>query len=266
MTIEHAMLTSFLRRGIAVLVALGIFGLSGACSTKPRYAYDPVLLSSPYANEREVIWAVAPFRNESGVSFADELRVTDAMVSQIVQTENITALPLNRSLEAMRTLGLPAIETQAQALQLARHLNADAVLVGSITSWNPYDPPILGLNLVLFGRTGTMDLLDQTDFNPRSLQTAPSDSGFRTEQRTPGQAINQVSAMYDASNGRVRSQIQNYAHARFDPESAMGWQRYTQSMARFEEFACFQALSELLDKERQRLTERTQTQTTRTTR
>ena len=41
---------------------------------------------------------------------------------------------------------------------------------------------------------------------------------------------------------------------------------YTQSMARFEEFACFQVLSALLDQERQRLAERSQKQTTSPTR
>ena len=260
MTTEHAMLTSHFRRAFCLLMLLPL--LVTGCSTKPRYDSDPVILVSPYANDREVIWAVAPFRNESGVSFADELRISDAMVSQIVQARGITALPLNRSLEAMRTLGLPAIETQGQALQLARQLNADAVLAGSITSWNPYEPPSLGMNLVLFARSGTMQLLDQSEFNPRALQTAPTDANYRSESNTPAQAINQVSAMYDATNGLVRSQIQNYAHARHDPQSAMGWERYTQSMARFEEFACFQALSQLLDNERQRLTERSQRQNT----
>lgn len=261
MTIEHAMLTSSLRRALAVLLALCPIILMG-CSTKPRYASDPQILHSPYANEREVVWAVAPFRNESGVSFADELRVSDAMVSQLVQAHGITALPLNRSLEAMRSLGFPAIENRGQALQLARQLNADAVLVGTITFWDPYDPPSLGMNLVLFARSETMQLLDQSEFNPRTLQTAPTDANFRTENRTPGEAINQTSVMYDASNGLVRSQIEAYAHARHDPESALGHQRYIQSMARFEEFACFQALAQLLDNERQRLTVRSQRQNT----
>lgn len=261
MTTEHAMLSHFFRRAAAALLVL-LPMLAIGCSSKPKYASDPVILDAPYANEREVVWAVAPFRNESGVSFADELRISDAMVSQIVQARGITALPLNRSLEAMRTLGLPAIETQGQALQLARQLNADGVLVGSITFWDPYDPPSLGLNLVLFARSETMQLLDQSEFNPRALQTAATDANFRSESSTPGQAINQISAMYDATNGLVRNQIQNYAHARHDPESAMGWERYTQSMARFEEFACFQALSQLLDNERRRLTERSQKQNT----
>lgn len=261
MTTEHAMLTSHFHRAVALLLALTPLVLIG-CSTKPRYASDPVTLTAPYANEREVVWAVAPFRNESGVSFADELRLSDAMVSQIVQARGITALPLNRSLEAMRTLGLPAVETRTQAIQLARQLNADAVLVGSITFWDPYDPPTLGMNLVLFARSETMQVLDRDEFNPRTLQTAPSDSNVRSETSSPDRAINQASVMYDASNGLVRDHIRTFAHARHDPESAMGWQRYTQSMARFEEFACFQALSQLLDNEYRRLIERDREQTT----
>ena len=261
MTTEHAMLNRSLRR-LAAIASVCVLAMTSACSTKPRYANDPLILQSPYANQDEVIWAVAPFRNESGVSFAEDLRVTEKMISQTVQAQGITALPLSRSLEAMRTMGLPAIETQVQALQLARLLNADAVLVGTITAWDPYDPPTLGVNVVLFARSETMQLLDQSEFNPRSLQTAPSDTAFRAESNTPGRAINQVSAIYDATNGLVRQQIQDYAHARHDPESAMGWERYTQSMAKFEEFACFQALSALLAKERQRLAGRSQTQNT----
>jgi hypothetical protein len=246
--------------GLLLATLCALMTVSVGCSTKPRYANDPLILSAPYSNDRDVVWAIAPFRNESGVSFADELRLSDAMVSQVVQARGITALPLNRSLEAMRSMGLPAITNQAEALQLARQLNADAVLVGTITSWNPYDPPTLGMNVLLFARSETMQLLDQTEFNPRTLQTAPSDTAFRAESSTPGRSINQVSAIYDASNGLVRQQIQDFAHARHDPESAMGWERYTQSMARFEEFACFQALAELLDEERQRLIERIEKQ------
>jgi hypothetical protein len=265
MITEHAMLSSHFRRALLAMLCIALAGAVG-CSTKPRYANDPLVLSAPYANQQDVIWAVAPFRNESGVSFADELRLSDAMVAQIVQARGITALPLNRSLEAMRASGLPAITTQAEALQLARQLNADAVLVGTITAWDPYDPPTLGMNLVLFARSETMQLLDQTEFNPRTLQTAPSDTAFRTESGGSGRSINQISSIYSASNGLVRQQIQDYAHARHDPESAMGWQRYTQSMARFEEFACFQALSELLARERQRLLERESEQTPSPTR
>ncbi|MFG0293214.1 MAG: hypothetical protein ACF8MJ_08675 [Phycisphaerales bacterium JB050] len=265
MTTEHAMLSSHFRCSVLATL-LASLALVVGCSSKPRYPNDPVMLSAPYGNEREIVWAGAPFRTESGVSFVDELRLSDAMVSQIVQARGVTALPLNRSLEAMRSMNLPAITTQAQALQLARQLNADAVLVGTITAWDPYDPPTLGLNLVLFARSETMQLLNQEEFNPRQLQTAPSDTAFRAEANTPGQSINQITAMYDAANGLVRQNLQDYAHARHDPESAMGWQQYTQSMARFEEFACFQALSELLGRERQRLLERHQKQNNRPTR
>ena len=213
MTTEHAMLNRSLRR-FAAIASVCVLVITSACSTKQRYDEDPLILVSPYANQQDVIWAVVPFRNESGVSFADELRISDAMVSQIVQARGVTALPLNRSLEAMRSMGLPAIETPGQALQLARRLDADAVLVGTITAWDPYDPPTLGINVVLFARSETMQLRHEGEFNPRSLQTAPGDTAFRAESGTPGQAINQVSAMSDAPTGLVRQQIQSYAHAR----------------------------------------------------
>ena len=83
MTTEHAMLNRSLRR-LSAIASVCVLVITSACSTKQRYDSDPLILQSPYANQQDVIWAVAPFRNESGVSFADELRISDAMVSQIV--------------------------------------------------------------------------------------------------------------------------------------------------------------------------------------
>ena len=256
MATAHSMLTpgDAIRRARAIIRALPILGallacaLPGACAKKQLELAEPTVLTAPYES-REVRWAVAPLVNESGVSIVDELAATDALVSAITEVEGLTALPTNRTLAALRALGLRGVASPGEARALARALGADAIVVGSITDWYPYDPLRFGLNLALYARTREMDL---ADIDPIALSQATTDSQIRAG--SPADLpVAGVAEHYDASNHAVVAQVRRYAEGRHDPRTALGDDIYLKSMERYTQFVCFRTVELLLNRERERL-------------
>ena len=113
---------------------------------------------SPYSIQHPMVWGVAPLRNESGVSVVDELRLTDMLINELQQFPGLNVLPTNRSIAAMSALELRSIDTPEQAQRLAQAMDVDALLVGTITAYDPYDPPVLGMNLALFAASSPANL------------------------------------------------------------------------------------------------------------
>src|SRR5262249_27350631 len=115
----------------------------------------PEVLVSPYdTSAGDVLWAVVPLNNESGTSAADALAISDRLVNKITEVEGLAAVPMNRTMAAMRALGMPAVRSASDARYLAEALGADGIIVGTITSYDPYNPPKVGLALALFAKEG----------------------------------------------------------------------------------------------------------------
>ncbi len=256
MTTAHTALFGRRPRTLAMLAPLLVLsGLLGSCASVfsgPEFR-DPSRIVAPYDAGRELVIAVAPLRNESGASGIDELSLTDRLVEGLTQVEGLVGLPVNRSIGAMRSIGIERITTPADAREVAQQLGADGVIVGTITSWDPYDPPRIGLSLVLHARTPAMRA-DTRDafFDPLALQRAASDVGLTVSEDSdlPVAAFAQV---VDASNHEVLMDLKAYAQGRHDPNTAMGWRIYTKSVMRFAQYVSHRAARSLMDSERRRL-------------
>ncbi len=237
--------------GVAAAALSLVLGLFGGCAGK-RPAARPDVLLSPYGSGREVILAVAPLRNESGVSLIDELALSDTLVNEAQGVEGISVLPVNRTLGAMRGLKMGSITTQADALALCKAMGADGIILGAVSAWHPYDPPIIGMSLSLYGVNESMSAAGRSTVDARALRGAATDRPV-ADAATPTQPLSSLSAVLDASDGNTRAYIRQYAEGRHDPESALGWQRYTASMALYAKFACHEMTRRLLESERSRL-------------
>jgi hypothetical protein len=244
MTSEQTMLTRFALSIVAALLA--------GCAQKPELV-APAVLTSPYDTSRgEVLWAVVPLRNESGSSLADSHAISDKIVAAAAQVRGVRVLPLNRTMAAMRALKMKELTGPGDARQLAAELGADGILVGSITAYDPYDPPVLGLSLALIARPGSMDRAG-ADLDTRVLAAQPADyNPFpRSAYREPPASV--VAAHLDAKNHQVLMDLKRYAEGRHNPQTALGWRRYVVSMDLFSEFAAWHAVGRLLDQEWLRL-------------
>jgi hypothetical protein len=242
-------------RATVLIISLPAFALVvGSCGTSAKRVVYPERLHSPYAASGQVVWAVVPPRNESGVSVVDELSVGDALVEEIGQVKGLDCLPLNRTINAMRSLGLASIDSPAQAKALARATGADAVVVSTITSWQPYQPPRIGLNVALFARSGSMGVQDGFTGDVRAIQASATPSGppGLVSGMTNG-PVSGVSVVLDASNTAIMRKVEMYGEARVEPNDPMGWERYSKSMRLYTRFACHRAVELLLDAERGRV-------------
>ena len=128
-------------------------------------------------------------------------------------------------------------------------MGVDGLIVGSITAFDPYDPPVLGLSLALYARPGAMDLRGDPAVDTRSLQFQPTDYQYFPRSSFEGSPASVISEHLDGKSHGVLIGIQDYAKGRHDPTSAYGWKRFLASMDLFTEFAAWHAVGRLLDHE-----------------
>lgn len=211
---------------------------------KPRLQ-KPLTLQSPY--EQRELWAVAPFANESGVSIVDRFAVADTFTRQAQQINGVETVPLNRVLAAMRQLGLESIETELDAAVLMNVLNADAMIVGTVTAWDPYRPPVLGAAIEMYRNENSR----RTSIDPIGISR--STSGEPAVGEMSAGPIAQAAGVFDAKNHQTLRWLDEFAHARTHPDSAFGNNIYLVNMDLYTQFVSFRLLHELLDRERFRL-------------
>ncbi len=253
--------------GRAILVAsafLMLPALVGCSGTRKDVLVQPATLRAPQypgMAGRTPVWAVAPLRNESGVSVVDSLTVTDQLARQVHSVEGLDVIPVNRTIAAMRALRMEDIYSPADARRLAEALGADAIIVGTMTAWDPYDPPKIGLSLALFAQDGSPMLRAARAPLATPASDTPETFALETSGRdmTIGgsefsdEPIATASEHLDGANHGVQMLVKNYASGRHETVSALGWRRYLASMPLYTDFASYRLVGRLLEAEQRRV-------------
>jgi len=229
---------------LAVSVGLLPLPLAGCQS---RLA-QPIVLKAPYATER--VWAVVPFANESGVSDVDGATVADRFVSEIEQVDGLRCLPLNRTLAAMKSLGMTGIRDLQQASTLMRTLQVDGLVLGTVTEWGPYKPLRFGAAVEVIAASEGADRRP-IDLKELTMPTAEG-SGGATASKLNAE-VSQGSRVFDARNHETLRELERYAQGRFDPNSPLGVQAYEMRIDLFSRFGAFVLTRDLLEQEAARL-------------
>ncbi|MFP4145247.1 MAG: hypothetical protein ACLFV3_08895 [Phycisphaeraceae bacterium] len=232
MTSKQVMLTL-----VAVLLALA--GCTTDANPTPR---------SPYA-ERQ-LWAVAPLANESGSLHADGVTMADHLARQLEAAPGVQALPVSRVLAAMESLDMPELTSPDDVQQLCRTLGADALVVGTITAYDPYDPPRLGLTIELHGGDNHAAA---TRLDPRELTRASRGSQPGAAQPAERGPLSTVSGSFDATDPAVRAELEDYAAARTEAGVEDPARLYLLSIDLYSEFVSHLVSSRLLQAESLRL-------------
>ncbi len=242
-------------QSLCVVLGLVAAALGGCVSGPKNVLYQPNELHSPYAKSQgQALWAVVPPSNASGTSHADMQQVGDALVGAIAQTRGLRCLPLDRTLAAMHTLKMQGVNTPAQARSLAKALGVDGLVIPTVTAWDPYDPPIVGLTVALHARTEAQrEMQQRTKLDPRELTQALSDVGFVDTTGFEDRPTAVASLHLDARSHATLSAVRSYAKGRHDQENAIGWRTYVIAMPQYVKFAAHEAVSELLVSERRRV-------------
>lgn len=229
-----------------ILVGLCAVMLMTQCALLPEPPGAPPL-ATPF--DARTVVAVAPLRNESGSTHPDVLAISDQLSNHLANAHRTQSIPVNRVLQAMEALQMSAVQSATDARVLMRTLDADALIVGSITAWDPYDPPKVGMILELFtlGRSahpGTTDLDRVTE--------AATDEMARIDALKQGKTRAIVNGYYNAADPAVRQMLRRYAHQRgSDPKSQPfgevtfhfqdeePWRQYRLSMDLYSEFVTY---------------------------
>lgn len=244
MTSEKAML-SRVHAGIFMLVLALAVGVVGGCQNDR--IEQPRVFSSPYPETK--LWAVAPLRNDSGTSLADGIGFAERLSQQLQQVPGIDVVPLNRVIEVMEFAEMRGVYTLDDAMELVDELEVDGLLVGTLTAWEPYEPPTIGVTVQLYSRrTAEGGLaLDEA----RRLSAAPTEQGVTV--RRFEQPVNAVSHHFDAASGAVLQDMRDYAKGRVPLESPAGWRRYLLDMDLYTEFVAHEVMRRLFRSEWSRL-------------
>ena len=189
------------------------------------------------------VWAVAPAINLSGQREVDPLLQADLAYQQLQQVDGVTVIPVNRVAEVYASLRIEKVQSREQAAIVCDLLGADALLVPTVTAYDPYNPPKLGASLHLFGKPAGYDRPMNVDPRELSRQARPKP----TESAPPPAAgFLQVVGMFDAANGSVRDALFRYAEGRSDPVGAYGKNEYLVDMDRYGGFVYHELIAELL--------------------
>jgi hypothetical protein len=205
----------------------------------------------PYGDEQQMflpgehrqIWAIAPTINISGENQIDPLLQSDLVYQEMQKIHGLTVIPVDRVVEVYASLKIDRIQNERQATEICKALGCDALVVPTVTAYDPYDPPKFGASLQLFTKPGTFQRLPRLD--PHQLEQSATVTALPEMPETHNMA--QVVEIYDASDGSVRDRVAAFAAGRTDPNGPLGPDEITRSMDRYCAFGYHELLDELLD-------------------
>ena len=209
------------------------------CAKTPRYGVEQVMR---LPGKRGQVWAVAPAINLSGQREVDPLLQADLLYAQLQEVRGLTVIPVNRVAEVYAALRIEQVESAEQASLVCEVLGCDALVVPSVTAYDPYDPPKFGAALQMFTKPRTYARPASVD--PRELARAAAPLENASLPMAP--SFVQAVGMYDAANGSVREALFGYSKGRHDPLGPMGNREYLQSMDRYVGFAYHTLTQDLL--------------------
>jgi len=215
------------RSTLAVLL-LGWAILGGGCETPPpRYGTETQMF---LPGGKQQVWAIAPAVNISGQKSVDPILQADVVYQQMQQVHGLTVLPVNRVVEVYAGLKIEKLESPGQAALVCDLLGCDALVVPTVTVYDPYDPPKMGASLQVFAKPAGFVRPEAIDVRELARMAAP-----RQEQSLPPPDAQflQAVGMFDSANGSVRDAVMDYARGRHDPLGPMGPKEYFQSMERY---------------------------------
>ncbi len=237
-----------LSAGVVLVFAWLMLASAGGCQRGREPRLDEPSRLVLHA-ESPKVWAVVPPLNEAGVSAVDVYRVADMFTKEVEQIDGVATLPVNRVIAAKRELEIEAVTTIGEARTLMRVLDADGLIVGTVTAYNPYDPPVLGMAVQLFTddtRTAG-EMLDAHE-----LVRSPTDDGVGITEMAETAPIAQASGVFDASNHQTLAWLREYAEGRTTPDSAYGRRIYLVRMELYTQFVSYRLLRDLLNAEHAR--------------
>lgn len=234
---RHPLLRIIATTAVCLVASLATVGCAA-----PRLS-SPVILQSPYPEER--VWAVVPFGNESGVSIVDGAAVADRFVEEVEGVDGLRCLPVNRTIAAMKSLGMTGVFDRQQAFTLMRTLQADGLVLGTVTTYDPYKPLRLGIAVELISGS------PEDNRRPIDLRelTMPTSESVGSDTNGTRVAMSQASRLFDARGHDTMAELDIYTVGRTEQDGTFGNRAYETRMDLFARFASYVLIRDLLHQE-----------------
>lgn len=229
---------------VFLIVLVGLIGLTGCEEKIPPYGTERQL-ALPTTHRQA--WAIAPVLDLSGQQI-DPILQSDLVYQQLQTVHGLTVIPVDRVVEVFVGLKIEKIQTEEQAQLVCELLGCDALLVTSVTAYDPYNPPKVGASMQLFARNGTFaQQASHVDARELARRASPPEDQEALPQTG---SFLQAVGMYDAANGSVRDALMEYAQGRNDPVGPLKSKEYLMSIDRYAGFAYHQLIGDLLSQMR----------------
>ena len=225
----------------AALTLAAALPMTAGCASDPDYGTEQ-RLSFPGVYRQT--WAVAPALNLSGRETVDPLLQADLVYEEVEQVDGLTGVPVNRVAQVYAALGIAQIESPEEAALVCDLLGVDALVVPTVTLYDPYDPPKFGVSLQLF--FAEEQRATQVHLDHRALTQAGTAEAAGGQLLPPPPEFLQASAIYDAREGSTRAALFAHATGRNDPEGAAMHRGYLLDMDLFCGFAYHELIEDLL--------------------
>ena len=225
-------------RTLLVICVLCTPFVCGCTEHQPQYGTENQLF---LPGRQRQVWAVAPAIDLSGEG-VDPLLQADLLFNQLQQVRGLTVIPVNRVAEVYASLRIGQVQSEEQAAVVCDLLGCDALVVPTVTLYDPYNPPKFGASLQLFNKVPSFARPAAVD--PRELARQASPQPMDSLPATAN--FQQAVGVYDASNGSTRQALSLYAQGRHEPVGPLGEKEYLVSMDRYCGFAYYTLIRELV--------------------
>jgi hypothetical protein len=233
------------RRSWAIGIVMGVLALllaiGGGCQKPVGYGREQEL---GLDQERGEVWAVAPALNLSGQRDVDPLLQADIVYGQLQRVRGLTVVPVNRVAEVYASLRIEKVQSADQAAIVCDLLGCDALVVPTVTAYDPYNPPKMGASIQVFNRPGSFSR-QASAVDVRELARAAAPPPGESLPKQPDSFLQAV-GMFDAANGTTRDAVLAYAAGRNDPVGPMGSKEYFASMERYCGFVYYELIADVL--------------------
>lgn len=220
-----------MRRTRLLLAVLAL----GPAACHPRHARRDE--ADPYPPSDLKVVAVLPFTAGPGIRDADTGGFADIFASEWVRVAGV---------RVVRPRGAEAPSAGLEdALRLAREAKADAFVTASVTDYDPYEPPRIGISVQFF-RVEARPVSDsEVD---RLVQSASWRTGpLRVGREGAGHWITAFERVYDARDRRVRDRLMDYSCAQGGRDTAFDRGReFLAVQPKYMQFVSDQVIREIL--------------------
>lgn len=233
-------MTAFAKSSLLVasslMLCLPLLGCGG--DKKPEYGVEQKLRLPGRFRQ---VWAVAPVINDSGQKSVDPILQWDLIYKKLQSVEGLTVIPVNKLVDVLNSLGIERVQSAEQAALICDVLGADALLIPTVTIYDPYDPPKMAASLNLFRRGGYRRPMN-VDIRELARRAAPA----TMPSPRPAPGFVQVVRVFDSADGSTRAAVLQYAQGRIDPTEPYQQRIYLVEMDRYAGFVYHALITELL--------------------